>query len=124
MSLAEKIRKSRRVEVNINGMTFYGRRPTEQEFGSLSINNMMSYDVCKMFIDGWKNVREVDIVSDGGGDIVEYDKDVFDEWIVDDHVIANEISGKLLNAAVEKINSARELEKNLDAGSKASKSQK
>lgn len=121
MSLADKIRSSRIIEVNVDGKIFLGRRPTDEEFGEIR-ENSTAYEVCRKFVNDWRNVKESDLIDGGCDDQVAFDADIFYEYISDNAEIAIEISKKLISEAVDRINRKNKTIKNYAAGSKASKS--
>lgn len=83
MSIAEKIRKSREITIKVGDATFNGVRCTFDEYAKYVNNATYNGDVAKNHITGWSGVKESDILDDGEDKIIAFDKETFDEIIVD-----------------------------------------
>src|SRR5690349_20650783 len=79
MSLAEKIRASRRLEIQVGDAVFYARRPTYEELGQLFWDKATNPEIARRFVTGWRNVRAKDLFADGSDDLVEFDREVWNE---------------------------------------------
>lgn len=112
MSLAEKIRASRRVSIPVGKMKFLGRRPTTAEFFQMYKDGAQDVDAVIMLIDGWENVRECDLMKGGSKDLVEFDKVTFAEAIVDLPNIWQPIIEGLIKVTTEHMKLAEANEKN------------
>ena len=81
-ALAEKLRRARRSRIEIDGRKFVITRPTDADAASLGGMTMVEI-ICR-FVVGWDGMTELDLGLPGGTDApVEFDADVFGEWIVD-----------------------------------------
>jgi len=83
VSIAEKIRKSREITIKVDGITFTGVRATFDEYAKYVNNSTYNGDVAKNHITGWDGVKESDILDDGSEKVILFDKEIFDEIIVD-----------------------------------------
>ena len=99
MSIAEKIRKSREIEVKVGDITFTGVRATFDEYAKYVNNSVYNGDVCKLHITGWSGVKESDILDDGTDKVMPFDKETFDEIIVDKPEWSGEIVKVLFDRA-------------------------
>lgn len=82
--LIEKIRKARQTRVTIDGKAFIVRRPKDWEAYELaSSGDPRQMDLIEKFVEGWEGVTEMDIVASGDSTPVEFDRDLFIEWISD-----------------------------------------
>ncbi len=112
--LAEKIRKSRRVEIPVGKMKFFGRRMTAAEL--YKTYNKQSEDcealIDYQLIDDWEGVREKDMFPGGSNDLVNFDRNVFNTAIVDLPKIWKPIVKKLVEETQKHIEVAGENEKN------------
>ena len=114
--LAEKIRKSRRVEIPVGKMKFFGRRATAAEFVKMSRNGSEDTEVVKMLIDGWENVRENDLFPEGSTKKVDFDRELFNEAIEDLPSIWKPIVEALIKSTSEHFKSTAENEKTFTLG--------
>lgn len=81
--LIEKIRAARQKNIEAGGYTFTVRRPTDIEVLQMRGQNVREGDILKRFVVGWDNVKELDLIPGGTGMPVEFDSDLFIEWIAD-----------------------------------------
>ena len=83
MDLLEKIRASRESVVDAEGKKFTIRRPTEAEqitlFRQEGINSL---DMVRLFVVGW-NLQEIDLISGGSPVSVEFNAQVWAEYVND-----------------------------------------
>lgn len=80
-TLADKIRASRIKKVEVEGKTFFIRRPTHAE--AATIGAIPLVDVCVEFTVDWEGIRESDLLESGSTDIVPFDKDIWGEYLPD-----------------------------------------
>ena len=111
MSLAEKMRESRKVVVEVGKIKFFGRRPTLEEFGKLYNANANSYEIARKYINDWE-VTEKDLFPEGSKDSVPFDAELFAEYIVDSPVAAEKIRDALVNALNGYLETKESLKKN------------
>jgi hypothetical protein len=86
-SLAEKIRRSRQGEVDINGRTFLFHRPTDLQMAGLHAEFGGSYskpEIARRYVCGWKGMTEADLFT-GGSEATPapFEKELFNEWLAD-----------------------------------------
>lgn len=110
--LADKIRKSRRVEIPVGKMKFFARRPSVAEFYKMTLDQTQDVDAVIKFVDGWENVRGNDLFDGAGEKVIEFDHDFFSEAIVDKPKIWQAIVEKLIEATRVHIEEASVNEKN------------
>ena len=82
-SLIERIRKARQTRVTVDGKTFIVRRPTDKEAYEMSSSKSQQMDLIERFVEGWEGITELDLVPGGGSIPVEFDRDLFVEWVAD-----------------------------------------
>ena len=117
-TLLERFRDSKRFDVTVDGATFKGRRASLEE---IQVNASMSNaEACRRCIDGWEGVKESDIVPDGSGDLVDFDKELFDEVIAFKVDWCTEIVKSILLEATEHNERKEANAKKSKRGSKAS----
>lgn len=108
MSLVDRMKESRKVEIVCGEMKFIGKRPTFEEFGKLYNENANSYEIACKFMTGWENVKESNLFSGGSDELVPFSHDVFREFICDAPNVAEVIRDSLIEA-LNKCLSAKEL---------------
>lgn len=102
--LIQKMRKARRVTVELDGgKKVFLLRPREEEaLRMFSSGSVSSKDVCT-YAEGWEGFTEADLLGPalGAGDLqVEFDPQIFSEWILDR---ADDLS-KMVEAVAKAIN--------------------
>ena len=101
-SVADKIRRSREFEREINGWKLRLRRPTDWEAQKLFNQDQAdALEVATGFVIGWKGVKESDIVNAGGSDEVAFDEDLWSEVIADRPELWRPISQAIVEAWVK-----------------------
>ena len=99
MSLVDKIRKAREVGVEVGGMQFTIRRPTDEEALRISRADSSLLDVVKQFTVGWQ-LTELDVIPGGTGAKIAFDAELFAEWVADQPSVWEPL-GKAIMAAYE-----------------------
>jgi hypothetical protein len=99
MSLVDKIRKAREVGIEVNGMQFTIRRPTDEEALRISRADSSLLDVVKQFTIGWQ-LTELDVIPGGTGAKIAFDAELFCEWVADQPLVWEPI-GKAIMTAYE-----------------------
>lgn len=79
-ALIEKLRKSREFVVEAGGYKFTARRPTDVD--AIELSGIGPADFVRRFVIGW-NLCELDVVPGGGPEPVEFDADLWSEWVAD-----------------------------------------
>lgn len=123
-SVAEKLRAARRIEIVIEHMTFLGTRATPEEFSRYVTQATTDSQVCRIHIDGWKDVKESDLIEGGSDDALKFNRDDFSEAISEKPDWYRPIVAEILKDAQERFTKKAENEKNLTTGSTTSKSRK
>lgn len=82
-NLIERIKKARQTTVQVGEITLICRRPTDLEMLEMRTTKVTQGDILKRFVDGWQNVKEMDLVPGGTGDMVPFSKELFAEWVAD-----------------------------------------
>ena len=79
------MRKAREIKAEIDGHTFFARRPTDAEASQLFQDGLHGnrVHVSRVFVVGWEGVTEADVVPSGGSSPVPFDKAVWREWCDD-----------------------------------------
>jgi hypothetical protein len=81
--LIEKIRKARQQDVVINEITFTCRRPTDLEMVDWAQLGLERSEILKRFVVGWRGVNESDLIPGGTAEPIEFDTNLFMEWVAD-----------------------------------------
>ncbi len=79
-ALVEKIRRARERSVKVGERTVTIRRPTDAE--ALQMQGKGWLDFVLRFVVGW-DFQELDLIPGGDAKAVEFDKDLWTEWISD-----------------------------------------
>ncbi len=83
-ALIEKIRRARESQVEVNGLKFTVRRPTDLEMAEITKGQLPTQgDILEKFVTGWEGVKEVDIAPGGTGELVKFERDLFLEFVSD-----------------------------------------
>jgi hypothetical protein len=96
-SLIERIRAARQTRVTVEGKTFIVRRPTDWEFAEMRKREVLQMDILERFVEGWEGVTELDLVPGGDASPVEFDKDLFAEWVADQDQYWTPITDAVVN---------------------------
>lgn len=81
--LLERIRKGRESAVPIGKHKATIIRPTVEQMLALKDAGYSHLDLAKDYVVGWTGVTEADIISGGGSEPLEFDADVWREWLAD-----------------------------------------
>lgn len=81
--LAEKIRKARQSRVQSGAFTFIITRPTDIEMLEFRGQKLKQRDILELFVVGWEGFKESDLYSGGTGEPVEFNAEIWKEWIAD-----------------------------------------
>ena len=104
-TIIEQIRAGRRFSVTVGSMTFTGTRPTVEQFTDLFKGDASECAMVRQYVDGWKNVKEKDIIKGGSNKLVDFDKELFAVVIGDMpivwHTIAVHLAKEVKEAAIE-----------------------
>lgn len=79
-ALIDKLRRARERRVEVGGHSYTVRRPTDAEALRLGGSNYL--DLVTRFTVGW-DLREMDLVPGGGDTPVDWDADLWAEWVAD-----------------------------------------
>ena len=82
--IINRLRKNRqgRLERD-NGKVILFKRPTDMEFVKLQSLEDGQFDVIKRYVTGWEGYTELDLISSGTGESVEFHPLLWAEWIED-----------------------------------------
>lgn len=111
MSVAEKIRAARRIEIKVGEVTFTGTRATPEQFSRYATMNSTDAEVCRAHIDGWAGVKESDLIDGGTKDQVKFSREDFSEAIGDKPEWYKPIVSEILKDAQERFQKRAENEK-------------
>tara|TARA_R110000772_G_scaffold23646_2_gene63139 strand:+ start:88 stop:426 length:339 start_codon:yes stop_codon:yes gene_type:complete len=112
MSLADKIRESRRIEIPVKEMKFFSSRPSVEEYGAMYLKGTTNAEVARRYVDGWEGVRECDLFPGGSKNEVKFDKELWREAIGDLMEIYNPIAEALIAATQKQIEAKAKNKKN------------
>ena len=111
MSVADKLRAARRIEIKVGELTFLGTRATPEQFSRYSTMQSTDGEVCRVHIDDWANVKEADLIEGGSKEIVKFSRDDFSEAIGDKPEWYKPIVAEILKAAQERFSERAKNEK-------------
>ena len=100
MSLVDRMKESRKVEVMVGEMKFMARRPTLEDFGKLYNDNVNSYEMSSRYVTGWDGVKEKHLFPEGSEELVTFSAELFREYISD----APDVAEKIRDALVASLN--------------------
>jgi hypothetical protein len=80
-SLIAKMRRARETWIDVGDFKFHVKRPTDTQANSMK--EISSQDVCKQFVIGWDNVREIDIFHSGDPVPADFSPELWAEWVDD-----------------------------------------
>jgi hypothetical protein len=83
MSLIEKIKAARELNIEAGGFTFKTRRPTDLEVVEMRGQVIKQGDLLRRYVIGWVGVTELDLIPGGTALPVEFETDLFMEWVAD-----------------------------------------
>lgn len=112
MSLAERIRESRKITIEVGNIKFFARRATEDETIQYHTNDTRNIDIAINHVTGWEGVKESDLIDGGSKELIQFDQDSFNEAIKDRADWALEIAKVVFNKGYERINKRAENAKN------------
>jgi len=98
MSIVEKLRQARNIEIEIDGVVFLAKRPTDLQAARW---HSEKYNFCDMAADsvyGWRGFTGDMISSDLPKAEIPFDKELWSEWIVDNQEYWTPIAEKVLTA--------------------------
>ena len=92
--LIEKMRRAREKGVEIGGHKFTIRRPTHLEAAEGGLNGVRG---AARFVVGW-DLKESDLIPGGTATPVEYDRELFVEWVEDQPMVWGKLIEELTDA--------------------------
>ena len=98
-TLAEKIRASRALTIEVGHMKFHARRPSIEEFGAIYRDHIKDPDLARKYVTGWEGVRECDLLRGGSEEVVAFDPELWKEAVSDLPSLWREISNALFKAS-------------------------
>lgn len=107
--LAEKMRRAREFDVQIEGHKFTVRRPTDAEL--LDLSGSKAFDFACRFVVGW-DVKELDMIPGGGPDVVPFDVADWVEWLGDRSDLWEPLSKAIVDSYKAHEAATKENEKN------------
>lgn len=110
-SLADKIRESRKITIQVGDIKFYGKRATTEELARYMQAKTLDAEVARYHITGWDGVKESDLIEGGKDDLVKFDRELFFEIIGDKHEWYSEIARAVLDESMRRITERVENEK-------------
>lgn len=110
-ALGEKIRKQREFKHDVQGVTFICRRPSRVQWVRLAANEATIVDIAREFVVGWEGVSEATFIRSGRSDEIDFDKDVWSEWL-DDTPDLWEIGAEIQRRYIKSAEDKEEREKN------------
>ena len=111
MSIADKLRAARRIEIKVGDITFTGTRATPEQFSRYATQASTDAEVCRVHIDGWSGVKESDLIEGGSKEAIKFNRDDFSEAIADKPEWYRPIVADILKDAQERFTKRAENEK-------------
>lgn len=94
--LIDKIRKARESQLIAGGYTFTIRRPTDMEVADMKNKQIKQGDIMHNYVVGW-SLLESDLIPGGSGVKIDFDADLFIEWVSDRPDLWNDIVQGILD---------------------------
>ena len=95
ISIDERIRAARKSKIEVDGVTYHYRRPTDAEYRWIADADPL--DVVYSHVFDWDNIHERDLFPSGSSDVVDFTPNIWREYIDDRpelwNVLVSEISG-------------------------------
>lgn len=110
--ILKQLRKNRESSIEVEGITYYYRRPTDIEALAFSKGQYTQFDVCKDFVTGWKDVTEDTIIGNGCFDPVEFGKELWSEWLADNPKVWTPLANAILDSYKLHLTKLKDQEKN------------
>lgn len=120
-TLAEKIRESRRLEIIVDGVTFFCTRPTVDDFYAAVQKSSRDVFICKSYVVGWNGMKESQLIPGGSEEEVAFDANLWAEAIPDLPNFYTPLAKQIFKAVTDFIAARAEQKKNLKPGSKPGK---
>jgi hypothetical protein len=111
MSVADKLRAARRIEIKVGDITFFGTRATPEQFSRYATQQSTDADVCRAHIDDWAGVKECDLIDGGSKEALKFNRDDFSEAIGDKVDWYKAIVAEILKSAQERFTERTKNEK-------------
>lgn len=112
MSLAEKIRESRKVTIKIGKITFHFTRPTEEQLRKMVFNQVSDPELLRQTIAGMDGAKESNLFKGGSDEPIAFNKEDFDEAIGDLPELFEPLAKQLVEKTKEYRDKGKDLEKN------------
>lgn len=81
--LIDKIRAARQQTLEVDGLRFTVRRPTDLETLQWAGDGLEQGEILRRFVLGWEGVKESDLINGGTPKPVAFDSALFMEWVAD-----------------------------------------
>lgn len=111
MSVADKLRAARKIDIKVGDITFHGTRATPEQFSRYATNASTDAEVCRLHIDGWTGVKESDLIDGGSDEVIKFSRDDFSEAISEKPDWYKPIVSKILEDAQERFMARKDNEK-------------
>ncbi len=110
--IARRLRKAREFTVKIGKFTFTVRRPTDVEALVIDREGATFDQIAAKFVVGWDGVVEDDVVGGGGQTPLQFDRDDWEDWVVDRTDFWAPIASALLDRYLQHRSKAEAVVKN------------
>jgi hypothetical protein len=97
MSILDKLRKAREVNVEAGGKQFTIRRPTDEEALRIGRDDTDMLGIVKRFTVGW-DLTELDVIPGGTGAKLPFDAELFGEWVADQPAVWEPLAQAIMDA--------------------------
>ena len=114
--LIDKIRKSRQRIVEIGALKFTVRRPTDMEISDMQRSKVQQSEILRRYVVGWAGITELDIIPGGTGVAVDFDTDLFMEWVADRPKLWAPLTEAITSLYVEHAKLLEDAEKKPESG--------
>jgi hypothetical protein len=81
--LIEKMRKARQQGIEVDGLQFTIKRPTDLDVMEIRRKGINQYALLRGYVVDWSGVQERHLINGGTPKPIEFDSDVFMEWVSD-----------------------------------------
>jgi len=115
-TLLEQIRKARELKVTVGAWAFHARRPKDLELAKITRSEANTGDLALRFVEGWQGVRVCDLVGGTDETVVEFDRELWEEFVADRPDVYGPVGRAIMDAYLAHGKVQEDARKNSSAG--------
>jgi hypothetical protein len=98
LSLIERLKKLREFVVEIDEFKFTLSRPSDLDIIELRGRDLPQSQILKRYVKDWGEMKESQIISGGTPEKIDFDSELFIEWIADKPNLIRELVHEIITA--------------------------